>query len=132
MTGWATPWRGRGNAPDHHGDSGGGPCGATRPGVDVLAEKFRCHLLYRQFPAPPTAAELTLLQRVTDDLAQRELVQRNGTCVELTQLGMLLAELVHQEYEQTFPSPSSSPNKDRVRGRPTLGVWSGMSGRSLG
>ncbi|MGF7238073.1 MAG: radical SAM protein [Frankia sp.] len=62
-----------------------------------------------QLPVSPSAPEATQLDAVTDDLVRRELVRRNGSLVELTDVGKLLVELVHHEYEQTFPEPEHQP-----------------------
>lgn len=68
----------------------------------------RGHFDEADFPVEPTAAERARLDDVTGDLVERELVVRDGTRVELTQLGMLLVELVHQEYDRTFPEPATT------------------------
>jgi coproporphyrinogen III oxidase-like Fe-S oxidoreductase len=60
----------------------------------------------RQLPEPPTPAERAQLDEITADLSRRGLVRRNGAHVELTEIGMLLVELVHGEYEQSFPEPA--------------------------
>jgi oxygen-independent coproporphyrinogen-3 oxidase len=57
------------------------------------------------FPVPPTLDERVQLDEITDDLSHRGLVRRNGVRVELTEVGMILVELVHREYERTFPEP---------------------------
>jgi coproporphyrinogen III oxidase-like Fe-S oxidoreductase len=54
------------------------------------------------FPVPPTAAQRAELDVVTADLVRRDLVLRNGDRVELTEIGMVLVDAVHQAYEDTF------------------------------
>lgn len=57
------------------------------------------------FPFAPTPGERAQLDEITDTLTHRGLVSREGSHVKLTDIGMLLVELVHIEYERSFPEP---------------------------
>jgi coproporphyrinogen III oxidase-like Fe-S oxidoreductase len=57
------------------------------------------------FPFAPTSGERAQLDAITEILSRRGLVTRDGSQVKLTDIGMVLVELVHGEYERTFPEP---------------------------
>jgi coproporphyrinogen III oxidase-like Fe-S oxidoreductase len=104
-------------SPDEYQDVMGRHAGATgahqrmsRADVNRRYLHFsikRGHLDEQLFPVPPTLDERAQLDEITDDLSRRGLVQRKGVRVELTEIGMILVELVHQAYERTFPERGS-------------------------
>lgn len=103
-------------SPDEYLQAMGGKSGATAAHQRFSrADTNRRHLHFgikrgyfdeQQLPIPPTSEERTQLGEITGDLTRRSLIERNGTRSELTQLGMLLIELVHQSYERAFPEPN--------------------------
>jgi coproporphyrinogen III oxidase-like Fe-S oxidoreductase len=108
-------------SPDQYRDVMGSNAGGTGAHQRMSrAEVNRRHLHFsikrgyfdeQLFPFAPTPGERAQLDEITDILSGRGLVLRDGSHVELTSIGMVLVELVHGEYEQTFPEPGRDDSR---------------------